>query len=145
MLFGTNKPLRTALDKFGRVSGYVKEGRFLQNTSKTAINTFWIQALTGTGFVGAAAYQMGQGDYTGAAATIATPLLVVGGAAKLMTFAPFVNWLSDGVALKPTNFKGIAAHIGKLTAILEAQPEYRDEIEGYMDNLIKLLPRDATL
>ncbi len=49
-------------------------------------------------------------------------------AARLITSPAFVRWLTTPV----TKVNGIAAHLGRLAGIMEAEPELREGITQYM-------------
>ena len=113
------------LMNFVDVVGALKEVKRYTNFSNSAgaINQmiFW-QALTsaGTG--------MAAGDVLGATAAIGGTVLAPAGVAKLMTNPAFIKWL----ATPATEIsKDVAAHMGRLAALSEAEPEIQEELRQY--------------
>ena len=131
-LFGGKRyaDLAPALDDLTKVVGSLKEVEKLTNTSNTArtMGTIMtIQTLAG-GLGGLAIGGEDAGSVgTGILATIVAPRI----AAKLITNPSFVKWLTTPVT-SPT---GVSAHLGKLVAIGEAEPQIREEIEQYVQAL----------
>lgn len=123
------RELAPALDDLVSVVGSLKEMERLANTSNTSnvmIAYMTMQGLLG-GLVGTAA----TGSTTGGAGVAATTIIGPNLAARLITSPSFVRWLTRPV----TNPNGIAAHMGRLLAIAEAEPEIRDDIHAYLRRL----------
>lgn len=126
-LFGGTQFAEVSQDLMNLVDvvGALKEVKRYTNFSNTAgaMNQiiFW-QALTsaGTGMVA--------GDVLGATTAIAGTVLAPAGVAKLMTNPAFIKWL----ATPATEIsKDVAAHMGRLAALSEAEPEIQEELRQY--------------
>ena len=110
------------LMKLVDVVGALKEVKRYTNFSNSAgaINQmiFW-QALSsaGTGMVA--------GDVLGATAAIGGTVLAPAGAAKLMTNPAVIKWLSTPASQIS---KDVSAHVARLVAIGQAEPEIQEEL-----------------
>ena len=147
VLFPPGSELRTGLDRLARVAGYIKEANTMGIPSGTPTGVMFLLAAggmaTGAVDISKGVYHSVSGhteeakwDYLKGVGEIAAPLAIAGGGAKLMTWAPFVEWLADGVT-KTTTVQ-VAKHIAKLATIIETQAPGRDLEEAlvpYLSNL----------
>ncbi|MBI1425779.1 MAG: hypothetical protein GC149_20325 [Gammaproteobacteria bacterium] len=128
-LFGGTqyKELRRSLDYFLKSSSAMKEAMRGRNFSNTAKNLApAIAAYSALGYVSS-------GDPEGAAKFAAGAILAPRFAAKLMTNPRFVRWLAEAPKAAGRNAWG--QHIGRLSAIGDANPDMRDAINSYISNL----------
>lgn len=130
------KELAPELDKLVKVVSSIKDMEKLTNTSNTARNMIAWSTITTLG--GALGYGAG-GDMQSAAGGIVTTIVAPRVAAKLITSPAFVKWMTTPV----TNPNGISAHLGRLVAIGEAQPEIKDEIDQYI-RALRSIPSPQT-
>lgn len=137
-LFGGNryKDLAPQLDKLVAVSSSLKDVERLANTSNTAramITFSTIQALAG-GLTGSALGDGPESFAAGAIGFVVAPRV----AAKLITNPRFVEWLVTPVS-QPN---AISSHVGRLTAIMAAEPEIAGEIQQFMEAM-REIPADS--
>ncbi len=71
------------------------------------------------------------GNIGGAGATIAGAVVAPHIAARLITNPRFVRWLS-GTRMLSNNPNSLTAHLGRLAAVVEAEPSIRDEVNQYL-------------
>ena len=132
-LFGGNRyvPLRNELDRLAKISASIKDTASMANPSKTAQGNFYIQLAQG-GLPAAGALAGGvEGAVAGAAVSYGIPYAT----AKLMTSPKFVRWLANGMLIKPTNFNGQVAHLGRLALVAEEEPKVKAEIYQFLQSL----------
>ena len=126
-LFGGTQFAEVSKDLMNLVDvvGALKEVKRYTNFSNSAgaINQmiFW-QALSsaGTGMVA--------GDVLGATVAIGGTVLAPAGAAKVMTNPTFIKWLSTPASQIS---KDVSAHVARLVAIGQAEPEIQEELRQY--------------
>lgn len=68
------------------------------------------------------------GDVLGATAAIGGTVLAPAGAAKLMTNPAVIKWLSTPASQIS---KDVSAHVARLVAIGQAEPEIQEELRQY--------------
>lgn len=130
VLFGTEKfkGLRGDLDKIADAIGKMRDaGGVFKNPSGTA----GASSLIGTGIAGGAgAYQaITEGDPS-ILGGLVVGIAAARGGAKLMTNPAFVKWLAKSTEISPN---GIAAHIGRLSAIAAASDsDSKEAIKEYL-------------
>ena len=126
-LFGGTQFAEVSQDLMNLVDvvGALKEVKRYTNFSNTA------GALDQMVFWGSLAEAGGRviaGEPGTAAAIVAGTILAPAGAAKLMTNPAFIKWL----ATPATEIsKDVAAHMGRLAALSEAEPEIQEELRQY--------------
>ncbi len=136
-LFGGSryKELTPLLDDLVTVAGSLKDMEKLANTSNTGRVMIAHMTLT-TLMAGLGGLAGGTpGAFAGAGAQVAAPWV----GARLLTSPSFVRWLTTPV----TEVNGLAAHLGRLVAIAEAEPEIKDAIYQYLAALRISTPLDA--
>ena len=118
---GVSEDLMKLVDVVGALKEVKRYTAF--SNSPGAINQmiFW-QALSSAG-TGLAA-----GDVLGAAAAIGGTVLAPAGAAKLMTNPAVIKWLSTPASQIS---KDVSAHVARLVAIGQAEPEIQEELRQY--------------
>lgn len=124
--------LRKQLDRLADVISAMKGAEAVanrSNTARTLITYNLIAALGGAG--GAVVSGDLAGGAAGASSTIVTAVLAPRLAAKLLTSSAFVQWLSSPV----TRANSISAHMSRLFAIAEADPELREAIAAFAETL----------
>ena len=52
--------------------------------------------------------------------------------ARLLTWAPYVNWLTKGAEIAQRNPNGMAVHIGRLAQLAERNPQYADDLQTFL-------------
>ena len=118
---GVSEDLMKLVDVVGALKEVKRYTAF--SNSPGAINQmiFW-QALSsaGTGMVA--------GDVLGATAAIGGTVLAPAGAAKLMTNPAVIKWLSTPASQIS---KDVSAHVARLVAIGQAEPEIQEELRQY--------------
>ena len=131
-LFGSaeNKVMRQSLDDLVEVIGELRNIKRYANVSNTSGSIHTLLALNALGASGGA---LATGDVEGAGlgtiATVSGTILAPRLAAKLLTNPSFVTWLSTPVK---EGVSSVPAHIGRLSAISEANPEIKEEIDEFM-------------
>jgi hypothetical protein len=118
--------VRPDLDRLVRVSEAIKKADSVKNYSNTAKTL--IYALGGAGFVG----NLYEGDTTGAVKTVAAAVVAPRVAAKLMTSPNFVRWAANAASMVKDNPNSLTAHLGRLVAITEAEPELKQDVAEYL-------------
>ena len=138
-LFGGTRyrELIPELESLVRTAGRARDAAKIRNTSRTApVMVPAIAALTGGGAMGS---QLLQGDVQGAGTaalgTIGAAVVAPRYAAKLLTSPGFVRWLSGTVQSTARHPDNWPARIGQLTAIVQAEPQIREEVYQYLDAL----------
>jgi len=118
------------LMKFVDVVGALKEVNRVANVSQTAggIGQLLIWQTLGTASTG-----MMVGDVTGAATAVSGSLLAPWVGAKMLTNPSVVKWLATPA--KKIGEMGMAAHLGRLSAIAIAEPMMQDVIGQFFDAL----------
>lgn len=135
-LFGGKRYAEIAhdLDRLVDVMGSLKGVEKFANSSNTGrvvVTYMALQALGGA-LVGAAAGEgVGGGGTGGGIAGVAGAVLAPRVAAKLITNPKFVRWLIEPA----TDAKSYSAKIGRLTGIMEAAPEIREEVYQFLEVL----------
>jgi hypothetical protein len=121
------KEAREAIDQLVRVANRVKDVERMSNPSGTARGM-----LTG-GSIALAGERALSGDIGGAAGVLASTTALPYVTAKMMTNPTFVRWLAGA----ETFGKGASrdAMIGRLAAVAEANPEIRDEVLRFQQQL----------
>jgi len=118
---GVSEDLMKLVDVVGALKEVKRYTAF--SNSPGAINQmiFW-QALSsaGTGMVA--------GDVLGATMAIGGTVLAPAGAAKVMTNPTFIKWLSTPASQIS---KDVSAHVARLVAIGQAEPEIQEELRQY--------------
>ena len=137
VLFPKRARIRKELDRLARVTASEEQAMTMMNFSGTAQAEVYMDML-GDGmvsqFVGAdiSAAQVRVGLFNKAL----NPWNKARRAqrqAKLMTDPDFVRWMADGHRIKPSNPKGVANHLGKLSGVAAGKPEdVRRHIEDYL-------------
>ena len=122
--------LRDALDRLARIGGYIKQTRFLSNPSGTAGQSEFMRQVGPFGAGGAAIAAVT--GHPGIAASIIAPLGLNYASAKLMTYAPFVEWLAKGAQLNSESL--IKRHMARLATIAIANPAVGKDIQNYIDS-----------
>jgi hypothetical protein len=118
------------LMKFVDVVGSLKEVSRVANVSQTggAIGQLLIWQTLGSASTG-----MVVGDVAGATSAVAGSLIAPWVAAKLLTNPSFVKWLATPA--KKIGELGMAAHLGRLSAIAIAEPMIQEEIAQFSQAL----------
>lgn len=143
-LFGGSryKSQREALDALMETVTKINQSkRFLNssNTGNALQTTFLLNGLFGLG-AGVATGATGGDSLTTSGATIAGAFLGPKAIAKLMTNKAFVQWISEPVKdiAAPqvgSLSKNLTEHLGRLVYIAETNPDIREEVKQYMQNL----------
>jgi hypothetical protein len=136
---------RDTFDKSLEVARLMAQDKVMQNPSGTAGQSAFGKIATGA--------VIGQGVTLAihspvlAAMTVGAELSGPYAMAKLFTYEPYQRWLGQGMKIKPTDYMGLAAHIGRLSAIAaQATPEIREALSDYLAGLklLNALPRGGT-
>lgn len=142
VLFGQSNPVRSSLNRLARITGSLRDVDAVANVSGTGARNVINNILQGHigASVGVIAGSPGLAA-AGVATTLGLPLLT----AKMMTNPRFVKWLANGIAINPTNFNGMAAHLGKLASVKAREPELTEDIERFSGTVLSLLdfPEEA--
>lgn len=134
VLFGGTRyaKLRPELDRLVRVAASLKDVEKMANTSGTAggMNFTTLFSALGSTVPGVL---YGSPTMAIAGPTSAITGLVVAPryAAKLITSPQFVRWLARGAHIAKTGGQSLKAHIGRLAAIAEIDPELKEPIMAY--------------
>jgi hypothetical protein len=125
---GRYKEASKALDDLTDLMTTLKDAGRYENTSNTAGALQVAILISGIGGGGIA---LMQGDFQ-TAGTIAAAVVTPKAAAKLITSPSFIKWLSQPVKQGTVN---MGAHIGRLVAIGETNPELKEAINEYVSAL----------
>lgn len=135
VLFGGQRygHVKDALDDLVTITTSLKKASALANTSGTARSTNWNSVFTalGTGALGAVGSGTVAGTVGAAAGGAAAHVAGGYGAAKLLTSPKFIRWLGSSARMIGRNPNGYIPALTRLEAIAEAEPELREEIQGY--------------
>jgi len=133
------KDLRQNLDELVGAFRSISASARMKNFSNTAgaAHTLGIMNSLGSDVTKMLLGSAAIGGYSPGLAAAGVAGTVIGGvitpkaASKLITSPAFVKWLSEGPTVKTGQEAG--AHMGRLGAIYEANPEIRDELAAFMD------------
>lgn len=127
LIFNTPE-LRSAIGDLAKVSSAIKDRAKMANNSGTAGSTLMLQVLTGG---------LAVSGNLGLAGAVLTPYA----SAKLMTSPAFVRWLTKSASIKTQSQMG--AHIGRLIAIGEANPDIQDELYQFSAAFRDISPNNS--
>ena len=137
VLFGKAAPLRRELDRLARITSTFRDLDAVANPSGTAGANLYLQAIQG-GFGIAVGFQRGEtitervkNAAIGGGIALGAPVAL----AKLFQNPNFVRWLAQGVQIAPTNFSGLSAHLGRLSAIKARSPENAEAIDKIVEDM----------
>ena len=149
ILFSGIPGLEGSLKNLSQISSSIKDVSRFANPSGTASQNQFMNVLTGrillAGAGGAVGTEFSEEPTGGFVKGAAVALIAPWAFGKLITNKPFVNWLSQGVRIKPADVNGIAAHMGRLVGITKASPEIRDAVFEYLDVFKAQNERDAII
>jgi hypothetical protein len=135
VLFGGSQfgHVKGAINDLVTVTKALKESSRLANTSGTARSTAWnsLFAAIGTGALGAVGTGSVAGTLGAAAGGAAAHVATGYGSARLLTSPRFVRWLTTSAKAIGRNPNGVIPALTRLEAIAEAEPDLRQEIQGY--------------
>lgn len=122
------------METLGRVAERMKDAQKMANPSGTARNM-----LAAAG-IGAAANEAINGDPKNAALGLAAGVIAPRVAAKVMTNPQVIRWLAQGARIPMSDPNAVTAHLGRLAAIAEAEPEIRGWASQLAQSLMPATP-----
>jgi hypothetical protein len=138
VLFGGTRyrELEQPMNDLVKVVGSLKDAQKMANTSGTARSNGVITLVTALGG-SAGGYFGGDAQSAGGYGLGAAIALTGGGygAAKLLTSPSFVRWLSTSARVVNNNPNALRAQIARLGAVARAEPDLRDAIGQYAQQI----------